>query len=547
VDKRDSGDGRGETRRERPAPLAALAPGRRLRPGAERGGFAALLVASVVPVWSVRAFLTQDGPSHVYNAFMLAHAAEEPFTSVFALDSHIGTNWSGQVIVGALASRFAAPVAEKVFASACLVLMPIGFRCLLARVAPRAPRELSWTAFPLAAHHMLYLGFWNFTLGFALYSFALAAFWRFRGRPGLRRGAWFAVLLLALHLTHPVPLAHLLATAAVLFVYGAGRALRRRPQARARVAAAVARRGARIAAWALPAALLLLESSHRRQGVTLWRSWPDRVHDLASMIVLVIHHRAEQWLALLVPLGVAMAVCAAWWRRRPRSSGAQDAWLAGAVAALVIFFVAPAATSGGGYVHERMLLFPWPLAVLWLGAEATRGRASGRLGVALAAVAVALLAVRWPAQQRIDALLAEYRSAAAHIPRGAPTLTAAASLEGRVSFSVNPFLHALGYDAVERRLIELNNLMAQTEFFPLVPRPSMVATFRHYRAVEAPIPCVDLGGEGLVTPEAVLLFGSPRQAGICPAMQRELDAKYALAFTSSEGRARLFLRTTSRP
>jgi hypothetical protein len=80
-----------------------------LRSTVERALFTLLLAALVTPVWSLNAFLTQDGPWHVYDAFLLFHPDETPFRDHFALGSLLQPTWLSHVLLWwALARFFAA-------------------------------------------------------------------------------------------------------------------------------------------------------------------------------------------------------------------------------------------------------------------------------------------------------------------------------------------------------------------------------------------------------------------------------------------------------
>jgi hypothetical protein len=520
----------------------------RLPPRLERAGFAALVAAHVAPIWALGAFLTQDGPAHVYNAFVLFHAGEAPFREHFAVHGGLQSNWASHLLLGALLAVASPTTAEKIVATACVVLAPVAFRRALAVAAPRAPRELSWAAVPFAAPHALYMGFWNFSLAAGLYWLALAAFWRFRGRPRPRRGAAFGLALLAGALCHPLPLAHAAFAIAALLAFECGAAARRRPRAARRVLAAGALRAIRTAAWALPAAALVAAASMGRGGETAWRPFARTIHDAAALWPLVIHRRIEQWPAIAIWVVIAAAIALALARRARRRVGPGDGWLAAAAAALAAALAAPNETSGGGLVTERLLLFPWPLAIVWLGREAARRRATGRAGVAVALAALALLALRWPVQRRIDGMLRAYRAAAARVPAGSTVLALTLVRGGKgppdvhPSFTVSPFLHAIGYDAVERRLVDLQDYEARTAYFPVEARPATREALARFHAAELPGACVDFGGPGRLRPDAVLVFGPAMPGALCDEVEAELARSYALAYGAHDGPARVYVR-----
>lgn len=516
-----------------------------LTPSVERAGFALLLTALVTPVWSLSAFLTQDGPSHVYNAFLLFHLNETPFRDHFTLGALLQPTWLSQLILGGLVHVFSPVTADKLVATACLLIVPLSFRYFLRQVEPSAPRSLSWASIPFAASHALYMGFWNFCLGYGVSFLALAQFWRFWQQPSARGGAFLGGIAFLLAVCHPVPVAVFLLVIANVILYDVVTLwMRASPPA---WPAELMHRSGWLGLWLLPAVTFFAVSSVHRGGISVWRPFWSTLRELDRMWTLVVHSRFERWPAAIVAITIAIAVATVLWRRRRANGG--DAWLVAALVVLAAYFLAPDTTSGGDHLAERLLLFPWPLAVVWIAHMSRTVRAPAWLGPVVASTALVLLGLRWPVQRRLDEMLVDYRAAAAHVPQGATVLHISlvrggiGTPEARPSLTLSPFVHAIGYQAVERRLIDLQNYEARTSFFPVVARPATLEAISRFSQVELPGPaCVELSGPGDLEPDAVLVFGRAEAGRLCPELEAELNSAYALAHSAGEGRALLYLR-----
>jgi hypothetical protein len=208
-------------------------------------------------------------------------------------------------------------------------------------------------------------------------------------------------------------------------------------------------------------------------------------------------------------VGAAVAALAARWRRRdvvalgsagqgghhavataspPPRRGPAIVWSDGlllAIAALLaLYFLVPTGFAGGGFFSQRLQLHMVLLAILWLGAQSAS--ATLRRAVVAGAVALSLgwAALHFAAYARLDRLLAEYVSLAPHLPAGSTVLSLSfveaddrPTAPGAV-FKVQPFMHAAGYLAAERKLVDLGCYQADRGYFPILYRDA-VNPYRH--------------------------------------------------------------------
>ena len=393
----------GPGRRQAPGPF--LFPRRLLPATAEGWTFLALALLQLAPVWGVPRFLTTDGPAHSYTAWALHHHGDP---AAPALNEHFEVhlrpvpNWTSQALLWLALPAVSPATAEKLVASAVVLLLAGGARFLLRAVAP----ERAWLALlalPFCFHKFVRTGFFNFSLGLGLYLVVLACAWRARRQPRPRDLGLLHALLLLLYFCHIVP--HLAALAGIAALWLA--TPRARDGDRRWAALALLTPQLLLPAW------FFLQAPHDVRAGSI--PWSDSVRYLTSLQALP----GSRW----VPLGaltavlfaaLALATLAAdrGWRgaaaaRRPREVHA-FALLAAAWAVAAI--VAPEGAAGGGLLRQRLSLFPYLTLLPWLAPPL--GRITRRaLVVCLALLGLAGARETLLAQRRLQAPAAELLAA----------------------------------------------------------------------------------------------------------------------------------------
>ncbi len=132
-----------------------------------------LIALSVSSVWSYKAFVTLDGPSHLYNSYLLGMMDNNPFISEnYASNGLIISNYLSHILLN-LFGRFLSPFnAEKLLISCILVFLPVTFRALVRCFGPNE-KNLLLLAIPFLFNQLLILGFLNFNIAFILLNLQL--------------------------------------------------------------------------------------------------------------------------------------------------------------------------------------------------------------------------------------------------------------------------------------------------------------------------------------------------------------------------------------
>ena len=423
--------------------------------------FLALALLQLLPVWTPLYFPTSDGPSHLYNAFVMRELVlhhDGPIAQFWAIDWRPHPNILGHVLLAVLLGPFSAAVAEKILVSA-IILLFLGGAWMLAGAADPRGRLYAFLALPFAHHQLLQYGFYNYALSAGIYLVALAVWWERRDRPDRQTIAIVALLTLLCYTAHPSSTLLLIASIGLLWLMTLpGRPLRRHVR--------------HLAAF-LPVLPLLawffLQQRHARV-----RGWPplaQRAFALARFEILQTFDGVQLKLGMaLFGLLVTLIIATIAIERRRRE---EDAFLVLFLIVAALFLVAPTDAAGGAFVSERLAILLPLLPLPWLTPRLSRAaRATLIAALSLAAVANALFL------NKHERAIARRTKAFVRAERAIPANTTVLVLNGERQ-PVGTFLpllaHASGYVAIERRQVDLDNYEAGTGYFPVTQRPHTLA------------------------------------------------------------------------
>ncbi len=524
----------------------------------------AAAVLLLVPIWGFPYFLTQDGPTHVENAKILLDYDKPAFEELrvfYVLNIDAFPNWLSHLALAGLMTVVGPALAEKLFLTAYVLLLPLAFRYALGGL--RADASHLWPLIlPFVYNHFLHLGFYN--LAFAAIPFFLILGWwtRRAGRLGPGGTAALGSLLLFVYFCHLVTLLLVLGALGLLAVWLGLRELAGSAPDRLRSAGL---RFIALAAAAVPSLLLVLRflsgqrTERSLEGPTFLERWTDlwRMQELAS------HDPRELWLtSALGMLLLATAVLLVASKLRVRRWTAWDGFaLVGAAYAAVYFLApvtvlnSPGSTAGGGTTHDRVSLYVFLALVLWLAAQDLGIGLRRALVGASFAIAIGLVALRLPRYAEMNDHLREYLSAAPLLPGHATLLPISFAHQGRrhdgatVSWRVEAFLHGGAYLAVDRGLLDFTNYEADLGYFPTRFRPE-ANPYRWLRGgQETNPPCIDLpryDRRGARKLDFILVWGAAGASRTDPctdAIFRHLDQRYELVATSApRAHAQLYRR-----
>src|SRR5262245_23120164 len=140
---------------------------------------AAATGAALLPVWLYPWFPAQDGPSHLYNAMLLAGPAGPVTSATFERVLAIFPNWTAYILLAVLGRLFTPFVALKIVISLCVASIPAATLYLQKSFKGEAD-PAAFLGVMLGFSYPLFMGFFNFVLGCALFGWTVGYRWRRR-------------------------------------------------------------------------------------------------------------------------------------------------------------------------------------------------------------------------------------------------------------------------------------------------------------------------------------------------------------------------------
>jgi hypothetical protein len=438
----------------------------------------ALLVAQAALPWTAKHFVTQDGPSHLYNAVVVKDLAlhpHSPYAAVYGIQRKFVSNWGTVVVFNGLVSLFGVQHAEQAMATLCVVL---GFVSLGYFIRSLDPRGSPW--FPilnfLLCTQFLWIGFYNFYLGMAVFPLVAGYYVRRMGEMSLPRTAVVACGLAALFFVHGLAMALAFLTMAVVCLWSVVSA----PLplfSPMRDAVVAVRAALRPVGWLLlavvPTAVLACTfvgaTGFRSVGgdfVSSWNNFPFHVFAGSD-------GRAGEQLLLYPAMLFYMGVGAAAMRRREMAT-ARTGVFAAAGLLFVLCLASPESAFGADALKPRLA---WAVFILGCAAASTVGRLRP-LQTPVSVFVACMMAGTLATAQRLNtasvsSAIDAYVSAMTRIPAGSTLVRVlfprdrARARFGFQDVVLDPLYHADALVAAQRKLVDLSDYQAGRELFPV--------------------------------------------------------------------------------
>lgn len=419
--------------------------------------YAAVAAVAVIPIWCVRYLPTCDGPSHLYNAWILnrlIRGANGPIASAFRIDWRPHPNWIGHAVMALLMFVTSPIIAEKLFVTG-LVLLFLYAMWRYAGVVDESNRAFAFVAVPFAYNLMLQNGFYNFCAGVALYFLIVAVWWRRRDRPDASTIASIAALLVLCYFSHALPTILAVVSIGLLWLITL-RGKRLAVHARHLLAFVPA---ALLLAWFIPVGRAYLQTGEVRHG--------ELFSALARMKILYSFDRRQVVFAVIVAVILGALILATLLRRR-WTWRERDAF---GVLVLVIFAIDVLSQSAVSDVQDRIALIVTlaPLAALELRLTP---RAMTAIAVAFAVLALAYCGYLIERYRFLGAAMTSFiRSAGALGQRATfvPLLYEIAPPDTLVPI----YSHAVDYAAIDKEAVDITNYEPILQYFPIAFRPGV--------------------------------------------------------------------------
>ena len=450
-----------------------------------------LILAHLIPLWAFQYFPSQDGPAHLENAnivFDFFHPGRSIFREYYLLNKNLEPTWLGHFILASLMYVMPIFIVEKIFLSGYVILLPLSIRYALRAIRPDSG-FLTFLMFPFIYNYPLHMGFYSFSYSLAVFFFLMGYWMRNHEQFTLRKMVRLAFLSLLLYFCHIVSLVMAYVGITLLALWLILSDLTQdKPGPRFDFQVlwkAFGRRVIPLVLAFLPT-IILVVMFLSWQGVEspetgIRRSLYWLLKDLTQMESLVSFQKEESLCS--IGLGILFAALFLYLvvlKMRQRRPDRWDGLLAVVLGYVLIYLFAPNAMSEGSFITDRLNLYPFFAFVLWFGVPSyLRSVKWGTMLVAIV-ITAASLGLHTLKYSELNDYLAEYLSGS-HLIEPNKTLLPLAfdsrghAPDGRVlSLKVRPFLHASGYIAAQRHVVEFTNYEAGAyNYFPVLFRSNL--------------------------------------------------------------------------
>jgi hypothetical protein len=423
-----------------------------------------LALLHLIPLWITPYIPTQDGPSHVYNAFILRqyNNPEFPrFKEFYEINTRLVPNWFSHLALAGLMYLVPPGMAERIFLSGYVLLFAAALYYFLESVE-KGRGVLAVLGFFFIYNYMLHMGFYNFSYSVPLYLFLLGYWWKHHDDFQFKHVVIFTLFFSLTFFFHIIT--SVLAIVSILFLA----VLDYRLHIKKILVTLLAM---------IPMGLLIWNYLRDKgtQGLGWW-DFKTLCQYLLSLNVLVAYNNDQ--LRVSVPLAILFGVLIVYTllREKIRLGPGQiiyhwdrkDYFFLLSCLLVLIYCASPEAMSGTSILTSRISLFPWLVVLAWLSKDYPK--ILRRTAAALAVILLLYnLGLTMRYYIRFSRDVAEYVSGVDVIKRNRTILPLTFDPMGR-SLKIWVITHAPNYYAVRTGGINYGNYEPDWMVFPTLFR-----------------------------------------------------------------------------
>jgi hypothetical protein len=445
----------------------------------------------LLPVWAFKYFPSQDGPAHLYNAFLIhefINPTHDIFQQYYLLNTNLNPTWFAHLLLVALMYVFDPLISEKVFLTFYVVLFIVSVRYALGAINPSS-RWLVFLAFPLIYSYILNMGFYANSVSYVMSFFVLGYWLRYSDKWTLKNLVIFGLLVFLLYLFHIVSFAMTMGALGVMVLFSIYDDIKNRDKAvkindivRSRIF---------IPLLSILPTLFFAAMFMQSKTTTFvfsgepWVRFKSLLHfDFIASLQLV----EEEWYSYFyVLLIVVLLVAAVVIKIKQRYIEKNDMLFLAAIACTLVYLAAPElfltspnGMKGGGFISQRIMAFPYFLIILWFASQ--NYSAEIRRGIVSFSVlfSLVILATNLYRTAVINEQIEEYLSGSEAIEPNATILPIIMARYGysedndhQITVRIDPFLHITNHIAMQRSLVMMANYEADMGYFPILYRDEL--------------------------------------------------------------------------
>jgi hypothetical protein len=488
----------------------------------------------LIPIWAFEYFPSQDGPVHLENASIIRdyyHPERSIYPNYYEFNKNFTPTWLGHLILTGLMYIVPALIAEKIFLTFYVILLPVSVRYALSTIRPEAG-FLVYLSFPFIYNYTLHLGFYSFVFSLSFFFFMIGYWLKYRSHFTLPRILILACLSMLLYFFHVVSLVMaylaiaIFTTWLILMDFMDAKAAESNKIIIFREIAQ--RRIFPIFVAFLPTLILLLIFMQPRGlEVRLDRSFSEILYilrDLLQIEALVSYQTAEFWISVALGLTFwGLFLYLIMLKTKRRGFDRLDGFLFVIATYVLIFMLSPKSISKFEIISPRLNLYPFFALMIWFAAQSYQEIVKRIIMVVSISISLIALSFHIVKYAELNDYMSEYLSATERIESNTTLLPISFSSRGFSSdgkvltLKAKPFLHASGYIAAQKGVVDFTNYEAgEFDWFPLIFRPAL-NPYMHIgidQGIEAEPPRVDFLGYSERTSgqvDYVLIWGFKEQ------------------------------------
>ena len=426
------------------------------------GLFSVILICLI---WIPSYFPSQDGPSHLYNAWVMKALGNPQFpliNSSYDIRWGLFPNWMGHAVIFSLMHIFSPITAEKIWLSLIILGLPAGViylsRAVAAGIKDTAVPWWTLLGFFFALNHPLYKGFQNHGMGLVLFIFILAYFWSKNVR------GWSAfqllilnILLISTYFCHIVPF--ILSLMAIIILRLCNRES--------------INNNLRFFSGLIPMGLLLVyyRYSYPAQYMLRLPGWgyikKEALYLLQGKMLTGFNSHDSWYIALLALLGIG--TIGMLWSMVIGTGSSKRRNNRNQLLILVLFlsglyFISPDAIGGGKYLNMRLALYPLFPLIVWLKAPRNM-----LLRILLICAIFILNLSHFKESRSAQKQINKHYNRIVYLTKNIPdhSFIKTCRTFQKCNQDLRPILHAVSYGIIGRDNVNLTNYEARLPYFPI--------------------------------------------------------------------------------
>ena len=434
-----------------------------------------LIILHILPLWIFKYFPSQDGPAHIYNAYVLKAFQDTEESSLmreyYKLNLALFPNWFSHAFMMLMMYIVPPLAAEKILLSVIIALFPLSLFYFLDAVN-KGKNLYGFLGFLFSYHYLLLMGFYSFSISVPMFFFALGYFAKHKEDMGLKNMAILNLLCLLVYFCHILSYGLLILSLTLLSIIS----FYRKP-----------RRTMGLLVYMLPLYFILAnyllsngigQSESHFSMSQIWGRFSSGhlwsyLLSTKSLMYFTDSHLIITRL-MLVLLG-ALFIATLYSRIRQRKIvSAENQFLLVFAIITAIYFIMPSGMMSGGWINDRINLFIFPALLPFLREDFHRHIRRG-LVIIMIIFAIAHLSLSCRYYYPLDKMMKEYTSGTKLIEKNKAVLGLFDDRSPGVKDVppvthdefVEPFTQITSYYCLGNGCVDLVNYEAVYDYFPV--------------------------------------------------------------------------------